>query len=55
VTKGLQIGFVNKTIKLKGFQIGLWNKNGERSLPLINWNFKDEKVQHITAPMPNSL
>lgn len=54
-TKGLQIGFVNKTIKLKGFQIGLWNKNEKRSLPLINWNFKDKKVQPITAPMSNSL
>jgi hypothetical protein len=55
VTKGLQIGLVNKTIELKGFQFGLWNKNEKRSLPLINWNFKDKKVQHITAPMPNSL
>lgn len=55
LTKGLQIGLVNKTIKLKGFQFGLWNKNEKRSLPFINWNFKDKKVQHITAPISNSL
>ncbi|MCD4791338.1 MAG: hypothetical protein K8R37_15190 [Bacteroidales bacterium] len=43
VTKGIQIGIVNKTKKLRGFQFGLWNKNEKRSLPLINWNFKDNK------------
>lgn len=41
-TNGLQLGFINKTVNLKGFQIGLWNKNERRSLPLINWNFKDK-------------
>jgi len=41
VTKGLQIGIVNKTKKLLGFQIGLWNKNEKRTLPIINWNFKN--------------
>ena len=40
-TKGLQIGVFNKTKRLRGFQIGLWNVNNKRSLPLINWNFKD--------------
>jgi hypothetical protein len=40
-TKGVQIGFVNKTAKLRGFQFGLWNKNEKRSLPLINWNFRN--------------
>jgi hypothetical protein len=30
----------NKTLDLRGIQIGLWNKNGKRSLPLINWQFK---------------
>ena len=36
---GLQIGLVNNAKRLKGFQIGLWNKNNKRSLPLINWSF----------------
>ncbi|MBZ0242738.1 MAG: hypothetical protein K8F24_05955 [Bacteroidales bacterium] len=40
-TKGTQIGLINKTLKLKGIQIGIWNKNEKRSLPFINWNFKD--------------
>ena len=48
-TKGLQIGLINKTKRLKGFQFGLWNKNEKRSLPLINWNFRNKKVLHITA------
>jgi hypothetical protein len=39
--KGVQFGIINKTVKLKGVQIGIWNKNEKRSLPLINWNFKD--------------
>lgn len=33
---GLQIGLINKS-NGKGFQIGLWNSNGKRSFPLINW------------------
>jgi len=41
--KGIQVGLVNKTVKLRGFQFGLWNKNEKRSLPIINWNFKDKK------------
>lgn len=49
VTKGIQIGLVNKTKKLRGFQFGLWNKNEKRSLPIINWNFKDKKsAAHIS-------
>jgi hypothetical protein len=40
-TKGVQIGLVNKAKKLRGFQFGLWNKNEKRSLPLINWNFRN--------------
>lgn len=36
---GLQIGLVNKCKHLKGVQIGLWNENSKRKLPLINWNF----------------
>lgn len=39
--KGIQVGLVNKTVKLRGFQFGLWNKNERRSLPIINWNFKE--------------
>jgi len=39
--KGVQLGIINKTVKLRGIQIGIWNKNEKRSLPLINWNFKD--------------
>ncbi len=39
--KGIQIGLINKTTTLKGIQIGLWNKNGKRSLPFINWQFKE--------------
>lgn len=47
---GLQIGLVNQTIKnhglqiglfnrsySKGFQLGIWNKNAKRSLPIFNW------------------
>jgi len=40
-TKGLQIGLFTKTKRLRGFQIGLWNVNEKRSLPFINWNFKE--------------
>ena len=46
ITKGIQIGLVNKTKKLRGFQFGFWNKNEKRSLPIINWNFEDKKIQH---------
>ncbi|MES2748515.1 MAG: hypothetical protein V4648_09045 [Bacteroidota bacterium] len=33
---GLQIGIFNRSYS-KGFQIGLWNKNPKRSLPIFNW------------------
>lgn len=39
--KGLQIGLFNRSLITKGIQIGLWNRNEKRSLPIINWNFKD--------------
>lgn len=39
--KGVQIGLINRTNKLRGFQFGLWNVNGKRSLPIINWRFKN--------------
>ena len=35
--KGLQIGIVNRCKDLKGVQIGFWNINSKRKLPLINW------------------
>ncbi|MHA3787690.1 LA_2272 family surface repeat-containing protein [Flavobacterium hauense] len=38
---GLQIGLYNRTKNAKGLQIGLWNTNNKRSLPFINWNFKN--------------
>ncbi len=41
-SRGLQIGLYNKTTDMRGIQIGLWNKNGRRSLPFINWQFKEK-------------
>jgi hypothetical protein len=38
---GLQIGLLNRTQRLKGFQIGLWNVNSKRKMPFINWSFED--------------
>lgn len=37
--RGLQIGLLNVCKDLKGVQLGLWNVNGKRSLPFINWRF----------------
>lgn len=37
---GVQIALLNSCKQLKGFQFGLWNKNQKRSLPLMNWCFK---------------
>ncbi|MBO9563563.1 MAG: hypothetical protein J7621_12340 [Niastella sp.] len=37
--RGLQIGLLNFCKNLKGIQLGLWNVNSKRSLPLINWGF----------------
>jgi len=34
--KGLQVGVINKS-ENRGFQIGFWNKNSKRTLPLINF------------------
>lgn len=34
---GIQIGVYNYAKFLKGIQIGLWNKNQSRSLPIFNW------------------
>lgn len=35
--RGLQIGLFNNCSDFKGLQIGFWNKNGKRSLPIINF------------------
>jgi len=37
--RGVQIALLNSSKNFKGIQIGIWNKNQRRSLPLINWNF----------------
>lgn len=37
--RGVQVGLLNVCKHLKGFQIGLWNVNSKRKLPLINWSF----------------
>lgn len=39
--RGIQIAALNTCNDLKGFQFGLWNKNQRRSLPFINWAFKN--------------
>lgn len=33
---GLQVGVFNKSKNFKGFQLGLWNVNEKRKLPIIN-------------------
>lgn len=42
--RGLQIGLYNSCKNFRGIQIGAWNENGKRKLPLINWNFKKQKI-----------
>jgi len=42
--RGIQIGLYNKCDDFRGIQIGGWNENGKRKLPLINWNFKKQKA-----------
>lgn len=39
--RGLQIALFNSSQDFKGVQVGLWNKIGKRSFPLINWNFRE--------------
>lgn len=34
--KGLQLGLINKS-ENRGFQIGFWNKNSKRTMPIINF------------------
>ena len=38
---GLQIGIFNKASDFRGLQLGLWNKNDKRSLPILNWQFSE--------------
>ncbi len=45
--RGVQIGLFNKCDNLRGFQIGLWNKNQKRSLPIINWSFRNKAKKSI--------
>lgn len=37
--RGLQVALFNRCRDLKGVQVGLWNVNGKRKLPIINWDF----------------
>jgi hypothetical protein len=41
--KGVQVALYNKSMDFRGVQLGLWNVNGRRSLPLINWQFGPSK------------
>lgn len=34
--KGVQVGIINKS-ENRGFQIGFWNKNSKRALPILNF------------------
>ena len=37
--RGLQVSLLNICRDFKGVQIGLWNVNAKRKLPIINWDF----------------
>jgi len=37
--RGVQISLLNICKNLKGIQLGLWNVNSRRKLPIINWSF----------------
>lgn len=39
IGRGVQIGLLNICKHMKGIQLGLWNVNSKRKLPLINWSF----------------
>ena len=43
--RGVQIGLVNRATSLRGFQIGLINTNGRRTLPFINWQFREKPLK----------
>ena len=40
LTRGVQVGLINRSQSLTGVQFGLWNINQKRKFPIINWNFK---------------
>lgn len=42
--RGIQVALINVCKDSKGIQIGFWNENGKRKMPLINWNFKNKKL-----------
>lgn len=41
--RGVQVALINVCKNSRGIQIGFWNENEKRKLPLINWNFKNKK------------
>lgn len=41
--RGVQVALINVCKDSRGIQIGFWNENEKRKLPLINWNFKNKK------------
>lgn len=41
--KGLQIAAFNRSENFIGVQIGIWNVIGDKSRPIVNWNFKNKK------------
>ena len=42
--RGAQIGLINSCKDSRGIQIGFWNVNEKRKMPIINWNFKSKKL-----------
>ncbi|KFF18109.1 hypothetical protein [Chryseobacterium sp. JM1] len=42
--RGVQVALINVCKDSRGIQIGFWNENEKRKLPLINWNFKNKKL-----------
>lgn len=42
--RGLQLGIRNRSKNTKGIQVGLWNINEKRKLPLINWSFRSKEA-----------
>ncbi|MCT2407798.1 hypothetical protein NZD88_09635 [Chryseobacterium antibioticum] len=42
--RGIQVALINVCKDSRGIQIGFWNKNEKRKMPLINWNFKNKKL-----------
>jgi len=42
--RGVQVALINVCKDSRGIQIGFWNENEKRKMPLINWNFKNKKL-----------